>query len=166
MRRRSVSALRRRERRFERSQRAGIGVERVRAPEGDGLVAARVPEGRAKHDWDFEPREPLRYDFLAASRVLARTGEVSDDEGLGAVEHAAEQELGQQPIETVRWLIQVLEQDDGPAKLRLQRRAAHRAERGEVSAGQLPLRPTAARRPGLPRDGGRKLAEEQRAQSP
>src|SRR6266446_1019351 len=102
MRRRSVSALRRRTWRFERGQRALLGVERMRAAEGDGLVAAGVAEGSAEDDGDVEAGEALSDDFLAARGVFARGGEVADDERFGSVESAAEEELGQETVEAVR----------------------------------------------------------------
>src|ERR1700682_2617317 len=118
MRRRSVSALRRRTWRFEWSQRALVGVERMRAAKGDGLVAAGVAEGGAEDDGEVEPGETLGDDLLAARGVFARGGEVADDESLRSVEGAAEEELGQEAVETVRRLVQVLEQNDGAAELR------------------------------------------------
>src|SRR5882724_3749425 len=147
MQRRSVSALRRRTWRFEWGQRALLGVERVRAAEGDGLVAAG---------------ETLGDDFLAAGRVFARGGEVAHDEGFRSVEGAAEEELGEETVEPVGWLVEVLEQDDAAAELRLQRGAAHGGECREVAAGERSFRATSARGAGGPGDRLRELAEEQR----
>src|SRR5882724_12630916 len=104
MRRRSVSALRRRTWRFERGQRALLGVERVRAAEGDRLVAAGVAEGSAEDDRDVEAGEPLGDDFLAASGLFAWSGEVADDEGLRSVEDTAEKELSHETVQPVRRL--------------------------------------------------------------
>src|SRR5467141_2323460 len=161
MRRRIVSALRRRTWRFERGQRAFLGVERMRAAEGDGLVAAGVAEGSAEDDGGVEAGEALSDDCLAARGVFVRSGEVADDEGLRSVEGTAEEELGQETVEAVRRLVQVLEQDDGAAELRLQRRAAHGGESGEVAAGEQSFRATRASGAGGPRDRRRELAEEQ-----
>src|SRR6267143_402204 len=165
MRRRSVSALRRRTWRFERGQRALLGVERVRAAEGDGLVAAGVAERGAEDDGNVEAGETLGDDFFAASRVFARGGKVADDEGLRSVEGAAEEELGQEAVEAVRRLVEVLEQDEGAAELRLERSAAHGGESGEVAAGERSFRATGARGAGGPGDRRRKLAEEQRLEA-
>src|SRR6266850_1224578 len=74
MRRRIVSALRRRTWRFERGQRALLGVERMRAAEGDGLVAAGVAEGSAEDDGDVLAGEALGDDFLAARGVFGWSG--------------------------------------------------------------------------------------------
>src|SRR5258705_1772368 len=102
MRRRSVSALRWGARRFEGCERAFVGIESVGATEGHRLVAAGVAEGSAEDDGDFELCKPLRDDLLAACRVFAWAGQVADHEGLGAVESAAEQELGEEAVEAVR----------------------------------------------------------------
>src|SRR6266403_2021377 len=161
MRRRSVSALRRRTWRFERGQRALLGVERVRAAEGDGLVAAGVAEGGPENDGNVEAGETLGHDFLAARGVFAWGGEVADHESLRSVERAAEEELSQETVEPVRRLVEILEQDDGSAELRLQRRAAHGGEGRQVAAGERSFCATGARGPGGPRDRWRELTEEQ-----
>src|SRR5712664_728810 len=165
MRRRSVSALRRRTWRFERGQRALLRVERMRAAEGYGLVAAGVAEWCSEDDGDVEAGEALGDDFLAARGVFVRSGEVTDDEGLRSVEGAAEEELGQETVEPVRRLVQVLEQDDGSAELWLQRGAAHGGESGEVAAGERSFGATGASGPGGPGDRRRELAEEQRLEA-
>src|SRR5882762_8384434 len=161
MRRRIVSALRRRTWRFERGQRALLGVERMRAAEGDGLVAAGVAEGSAEDDGDVEAGEALGDDFLAARGVFAWSGEVADDERFGSVEGAVEQQLGQETVEPVRRLVEVIEQDDGASELRLERGAAHGSEGGEVAAGERSFGATRASGAGGPRDRRRELAEEQ-----
>src|SRR6267143_59878 len=165
MRRRSVSALRRRTWRFEWCQRALVSVERVRAAEGDGLVAAGMAEGGAEDDGNVEARETLGNDFLAARGVFARSGEVADDEGLRSVEGAAEEELGQEAVEAIRRLVQVLEQDEGAAELRLERGAAHGGESSEVAASERSFRATSASGAGGPGDRRRELAEEQRLEA-
>src|SRR5882672_4459825 len=165
MRRRSVSALRRRTWRFERGQRALLGVQRMRAAESDGLVAAGVAEWRSEDDRDVEAGETLGDDFLAARGVLAGGGEVADDERFGSVEGTIEEELGQETVQPVRRLVQVLEQDDGSAELWLQRGAAHGGESGEVAAGERTFRATSASRAGGPGDRRRELAEEQRLEA-
>src|ERR1700720_1990296 len=162
MRRRSVSALRRRTWRFERGQRALLGVERMRTAEGDGLVAAGVAEGSAEDDGDVEVGEALGDDLLATHGVFARGGEVADDEGFRSVEGAAQEELGQETVEAVRRLVEVLEQDDGAAELWLQRGAAHGGEGRQVAPGERSFRTSSASRAGGPGDRGRELAEEQR----
>src|SRR6267142_605240 len=96
MRRGSVSALRWGARRFEGRERTFVGIESVRATEGHGLVAAGVAEGGAEDDGDLHLGEAFGDDILAAGRVFAGAGEVADHEGLGAVEYAAEQELGEE----------------------------------------------------------------------
>src|SRR5207248_216275 len=93
MRRRRVSALRGGNRRFQRSELARAGVQRVCAAEGDRLVPAGVAEGRSEDHRDREGSEALGYDFLAASRVFPRREEIADDKTLRALERAAEQEL-------------------------------------------------------------------------
>src|SRR5437764_981101 len=79
MRRRRVSALRGGNRRFQRSELARAGVQRVCAAEGDRLVPAGVAEGRSEDHRDREGSEALGYDFLAASRVFPRREEIADD---------------------------------------------------------------------------------------
>src|SRR6266850_241019 len=93
MRRRIVSALRRRTWRFERGQRALLGVERMRAAEGDGLVAAGVAEGSAEDDGDVLAGEALGDDFGAARGGGAggpadRRRELAEEQRLEAVELA------------------------------------------------------------------------------
>src|SRR5881394_893643 len=146
MRRRSVSALRRRTWRFDRGQRALLGVERVRASKGDGLVAAGVAEGRSEDDRNSEAGEAFGDDFLAARGVFARGGEVAHDEGFRSIEGAAEEELGEKTVDPVRRLVEVLEQDDGAAELWLQGGAAHGGESGEVAAGERSFGATGASR--------------------
>src|SRR3954465_2173843 len=112
MRRPTVSALGGRGRSFERGQRAPGGGHGRRAAEGDGLVVAGVAEGGAEGDRDLEAGKPFPDHFLAALRIFTGRGEVADDESLGAVEGAAEQELGEKTVDPVRRLVEVLEQDD------------------------------------------------------
>src|SRR3954454_16925299 len=128
-----VSALRRHAGSFDRGQRAVVGIEGVRAAEGNGLVPAGVAEGGAEDDRDVEAAQPLCDDLLAAGGILAWSGEVADDESLCAVERAAEQELGQETVEPVGRLVEVYEEDDGVPELGLQRGAAHRSEAGEFA---------------------------------
>jgi len=105
MRRGSVSALRWGARRFEGRERAFVGIESVRAAEGHGLVAAGVAEGGAEDQGDFHLGEAFGDDVLAAGWIFGGAGEVADDECLGAVESAAEQELGEEAVEAVRRLV-------------------------------------------------------------
>ena len=78
-------------------------------------------------------------------RVLAGRGEIADDESLDGVEGAAEQELGEEAVEAVRRLVEVLEQDDAAVEAGLQQRAAHRREGGEVAARERRLHGAAHR---------------------
>src|SRR2546422_6436417 len=97
-----VSALRRYRRRFQRRELAGVGVERVRAAEGDGLVAAGVAEGCPERHRDGELAQALRHDFFPALRIFPRRREIAYHERLRALEGAAEKELGEQTIEAIR----------------------------------------------------------------
>src|SRR2546430_16165325 len=114
-----VSALRRYRRRFQRRELAGVGVERVRAAEGDGLVAAGVAEGCPEHHRDTELAQSLRHDFFPALRIFARRREIAHHERLRSVEGAAEGELREQPIEAVRRLAPGFPQPDAGPKIRL-----------------------------------------------
>src|SRR5438270_671014 len=91
MRRSRVSALRRHGRRFQRRELAGVGVERVRAAEGDGLVAAGVAEGCPERHRDGELAQALRNDFFPALRIFARRREIAHHERLRPVEGDAEE---------------------------------------------------------------------------
>ena len=137
----------------------------MRAAEGDGLVAAGVAEGCPERHRDGELAQSLRHDFFPALRIFARRREIAHHERLRPVEGAAEGELREQAIEAIRRLVQVFDQDDAPAKLRLDRRAAHRAERREIAARQRPFcAPSVrgARRPGERTD---RFVEQQRSQA-
>src|SRR5438105_2906056 len=103
MRRSSVSALRRHGRRFQRRELAGVGVERVRAAEGDGLVAAGVAEGCPERHRDGELAQALRNDFFPALRIFARRREIAHHERLRPVEDGriaiADQELARESFQ-------------------------------------------------------------------
>src|SRR6266436_843777 len=116
MRRGSVSALGWGARRFEGRERTFVGIESVRAAEGHGLVAAGVAEGGAEDQGDSHLGEAFGDDVLAAARIFAWAGEVADDERLGAVEYAAEQELGEEAVQAVGRLVQVFEEDDAASQ--------------------------------------------------
>src|SRR5206468_1862720 len=110
-----------------------------------GLVASGVAEGGAEDDRDVQGGEALGDDLLAASGILARGGEVADDESLGFLEGAAEEELGEEAVEPVGRLVQVLEEDDAAAELRLKRSPAHGSEAREIAAGKRPFDAALAR---------------------
>src|SRR2546427_2110362 len=165
MRRSRVSALRRDGRRFQRREFAGVGIEGVRAAEGDGLVAAGVAEGRPERDGDTELAQALRHHFVPALRVFTWRREVAHHESLCAVEGAAEEELGEQAIEAIRRLVEVFDQHDAPAKLRLDWRAAHRGERREIAACQGSLGAPSVRGARRPGEGTDRLVEEERTQA-
>src|SRR5256885_11621179 len=140
MRRSSVSALRSDGRRFQRSELAGVGVKRMRAAEGDGLVAAGVPEGRPERHGDGELAQALGNDFFPAFEGFTGRAEIAHYEGLRSLEDAAEEELGVQAIEAIRRLVEIFGQDEAPAELRLDRGGAHRGERREAAVVQTALR--------------------------
>src|SRR2546430_9556886 len=150
MRRSSVSALRSDGRRFQRSELAGVGVERMRAAEGDGLVAVGVPEGRPERHGDGELAQALGNDFFPALRGFTGRGEIAHYERLRSFEGATEEELGEQAIEAIRRLVEIFDQNDAPAKLRLDRRAAHRGGRGGIAAWQRALGAPSVRPRGPP----------------
>src|SRR2546421_6254451 len=160
MRRRRVSALRGGNRRFQRSELARAGVQRVCAAEGDRLVPAGVAEGRSEDHRDREGSEALGYDFLAASRVFPRREEIADDKTLRALERAAEQELREQAVEPLWRLVQILEKHEAAFELRLQRRAAHRCEAREIASTPRSFGAAFARGARGPRERPRWLAEE------
>src|SRR5438552_2645969 len=162
MRQSRVSALRRDGRRFQRRELAGVGVERVRAAEGDGLVAAGVPEGRPERYRDGELAQALGNDVFPALRGFTGRGEIAHYEGLRSLEDAAEEELGEQAIEAIRRLVEIFDQDDATAKLRLDWRAAHRGERREIAACQRSLGAPSVRRARRPGEGTDRFAEEER----
>src|SRR5207248_2278740 len=124
---------------------AFVRVKRVRAAEGDGLVAAGVTEGPAERDRDLERTEALGHHFFATRAVFAGRREVADDESLRAVEGSAQEQLRAEAVETVRRLVQILEQDDAALQARLQRCPAHRGERRQVAAGERPFGTSALR---------------------
>src|SRR2546425_9590047 len=157
MRRVSVSALRWRARRFQRRECALVGVERMGAAEGDGLVAAGVAEGGAEDDGNVKGGQALGDGVLAPRGVFAGAGEVADDEGLGFVQGAAEEQLGEEAVEAVGGFVEVFEEDDGAAEVRLERGAAHGGESREVAAGGRALGATFGAGPWSP-GGGRRGA--------
>src|SRR5438105_7297061 len=165
MRRRRVSALRGGSRRFQRRELARAGIQRVCAAEGDGLVAPRVAERRPEHDRDAESGETLGDRLLASSRILTKREEVANHETLGALERPAEQELREQAVEPIRRLVQVFEEDEAALQLRLQRRAAHRREARQIPSGQRSFGATVAGGAAAPREGPRRLAEEELPES-
>src|SRR2546422_5614145 len=165
MRRSSVSALRRDGRRFQRCELAGVGVKRMRAAEGDGLVAAGVPEGRPERHGDGELAQALGNDFFPAFEGFTGRAEIAHYEGLRSLEDAAEEELGEQAIEAIRRLVEIFDQNDAPAKLRLDRRAAHRGERREIAACQGSLGAPSVRGARRPGEGTDRLVEEERPQA-
>src|SRR2546426_10393825 len=164
MRRRRVSALRGGNRRFQRSELTRAGVQRVCAAEGDRLVPAGMAKGRSEDHRDGERSKALGDHFLAASRVFPRREEIADDKTLHAVERAAEQQLREQTVESVRRLVQVFEKHEAAFELRLQRRAAHRRKACEIASPQRSFSAAFARGPRGPGQRTRRLAEEQPAE--
>src|SRR4051795_13437938 len=87
-------------------------VEGVRDAERDRLVAAGVSEGRAEDERNPERLEALGEHLVAAFGGLADAEQVPDDDALGALERSRLEELGAEPVEAIRGLVQVLEEDD------------------------------------------------------
>src|ERR1700682_523396 len=108
-------------RRVERHEPTCIGVGRVRHAERDGLVAAGVAEGRAEDDGTAERKQALRDGLDAARRIFAGGGQGSGDEAPGALERAAQEELREQALELVGWLVEVFEEDERVFGARLER---------------------------------------------
>src|SRR5207302_4477235 len=128
-------------------------------------VAAGVPEGRPERYRDGELAQALGNDVFPALRGFTGRGEIAHYEGLRSLEDAAEEELGEQAIEAIRRFVEIFDQNDAPAKLRLDRRAAHRGERREIAARHRPFRAPSVRRARRPGEGTDRFAEEERPQA-